>query len=41
MQDAIRLEGAEFCIGQEYFEWAEEMLIQLSPTASASSGATA
>jgi len=39
--DAINLKGAEFCIEHEYFEFAEEMLSELSPTCLASSGAIA
>jgi hypothetical protein len=35
--DAINLKGAAFCIEHEYFEFAEEMLSELSPTCLASS----
>ena len=39
--DAINLKGAAFCIEHAYFEFAEEMLSELGPVASASSVATA
>ena len=41
MLDAICLKGAGFCIEQEYFEFAEEMLSELSPTCLASPRAIA
>jgi hypothetical protein len=39
--DAINLKGAAFCIEHEYFEFAEEMLSELSPTCLASPCAAA
>jgi len=39
--DAINLKGTAFCIEYGFFEFAEEMLGQLSAEASASSVATA
>jgi len=39
--DAINLKGAAFCIEHEYFEFAEEMLSELTPTSAASSRAIA
>jgi hypothetical protein len=41
MQDAIRLEGAAFCLEHEYVDWAERMLAELSYPTSESSAATA
>ena len=39
--DAINLKGAAFCIEHKYFEFAEEMLSELTPACSASSRANA
>jgi hypothetical protein len=41
MLDAICLKGAAFCIEHDYFEFAEEMLSELTPTCAANSRAAA
>ncbi|HEU5238694.1 MAG TPA: hypothetical protein VFU37_16300 [Pyrinomonadaceae bacterium] len=39
--DGINLKGAAFCIEHGFFEYAEEMLAELTPAGSAGSAAAA